>query len=234
MSALLPSPLSRSIDASLARSIRRGYFRRLAREWRAYEQRRTRAAARNVRLGGCTENRKQFRDKLALLERFAGPLLPACTLRMETGSRALAMVWALSPEEVPATVQTDSHADVRALVQLQPGYWGEVNLGVRIRAHAVDRFIQRAKVVDLPVADVDMQAINAEFSDLLPIACVAADVQANRHGEPLQVLLPAEHGVLLVGWNAEDRRLEVRTFVDHSKLNAAQHDPGKPGRQWRN
>ena len=43
-------PSQRSIDSSLARSIRRGYFRRLAREWAAYDQRRGRAAGRNVSL----------------------------------------------------------------------------------------------------------------------------------------------------------------------------------------
>jgi hypothetical protein len=44
----MPNPPSlRSIDASLARSIRRGYFRRLAKEWEAYDQRRGRAAGRN-------------------------------------------------------------------------------------------------------------------------------------------------------------------------------------------
>jgi hypothetical protein len=118
----------------------------------------------------------------------------------------------------------DSHAEVRAFVLLQPGHWCEVRLAVRIRAHAVDRVIQRAKVVDLPVADIDMQAINAEFADLLPIACVAADVLAQRNGEPLQVLLPAEHGVFLAAWNEEARLLEVRTFVDHAKLNGAQQE----------
>ena len=72
----------RSIDLSLARSIRRGYFRRLAREWAAYDQRRGRAAGRNVSLSAWMDTRRQFRERLGLLEKFAGPLLPACTLRI--------------------------------------------------------------------------------------------------------------------------------------------------------
>ena len=51
----------RSIDSSLARSIRRGYFRRLAREWAAYDQRRGRAAGRNVSLSAWMDTRRQFR-----------------------------------------------------------------------------------------------------------------------------------------------------------------------------
>ena len=49
-SPAMNSPLHtpRSIDASLARSIRRGYFRRLAHEWDAAARRRQRAAARSV------------------------------------------------------------------------------------------------------------------------------------------------------------------------------------------
>ena len=164
----------RSIDASLARGIRRGYFRRLAREWQAYHQRRQRAACRNVTLLAPLDTRRQFRQRLALLERFVGPLLPACTLRIESGTRGAGVVRALQPEAIPTPAHLDSHAGLRALVLLQPGRWVAMDVAVRIRAHAVDRVVQRARVVDLPVSDVDMQAVNAEFSDLMPWACVAA------------------------------------------------------------
>ena len=225
----MPNPPShRSIDASLARSIRRGYFRRLAKEWEAYDQRRGRAAGRNVSLSAWIDTRRQFRDRMALLERFAGQLLPACTLRIESGTRAAAVIWALMPEDVPTAVNVDSHADIRALLVLQPGRYMPLKVSVRVRAHAVDRVVQRAQVVDLPIRDVDMQAINAEFADLMPLACVAARIFADKAAddrqaaEPLSVLLPTQHGVFLGGWCAATQQLEVRTFVDHAKLNAAQ------------
>ena len=106
----------RSIDASLARGIRRGYFRRLAREWQAYHQRRQRAACRNVTLSAPVETRRQFRQRLELLEKFVGPLLPSCTLRIESGTRGAAVVWALQPEAIPTPAHLDSHAGLRALV----------------------------------------------------------------------------------------------------------------------
>jgi hypothetical protein len=219
----------RSIDASLARSIRRGYFRRLAREWSAFGQRRERAAARNVCLSARIDTRRQFRDRLALLEKFAGPLLPACTLRIESGTRAAAVVWALHPEEVPASLHVDSHAGMRAQVLLQPGGLLTLDVAVRIRAHAVDRVVQRTGVVDLPIRDVDMQAVNAEFSDLMPLACVAVRTlceHAREEGadaaQAVQVLLPTQHGVFLGGWCAASGQLEIRTFVDRPKLNGAQ------------
>ena len=229
----------RSIDSSLARSIRRGYFRRLAREWAAYDQRRGRAAGRNVSLSAWMDTRRQFRERLGLLEKFAGPLLPTCTLRIESGTRAAAVVWALKPEDVPTAVNVDSHACIRALVLLQPGRLLPLEVAVRIRAHAVDRVVQRAQLVDLPIRDMDMQAVNAEFADLMPLACVAARILTekvngrNCSAEPsesaetarsLNVLLPAQHGVFLGGWCSDSQQLEIRTFVDHAKLNAAQQE----------
>jgi hypothetical protein len=221
----------RSIDASLARGIRRSYFKRLAREWQAYHQRRQRAAGRNVTLSAPLDTRRQFRQRLALLEKFVGPLLPACTLRIESGTRAAAVVWALQPEAIPTPAHLDSHAGLRALVLLQPGHWVAMDVAVRIRAHAVDRVVQRARVVDLPVSDVDMQAVNAEFSDLMPLACVAARAlaqHANAAGHDsaaaVNVLLPTQHGIFLGGWTAQTRQLEINTFVDHARLNAAQQE----------
>ncbi len=239
-----PQP-PRSIDSSLARSIRRGYFRRLAREWAAYDQRRGGAAGRNVSLSAWMDTRRQFRERLGLLEKFAGPLLPACTLRIESGTRAAAVVWALKPEDVPTAVNVDSHACIRALVLLQPGRLLPLEVAVRIRAHAVDRVVQRAQVVDLPIRDLDMQAVNAEFADLMPLACVAARILTEKvngrdvGAEPaeaagaaevaetarsLNVLLPTQHGVFLGGWCSDIQQLEIRTFVDHAKLNAAQRE----------
>ncbi len=236
-----PQP-PRSIDSSLARSIRRGYFRRLAREWAAYDHRRGRAAVRNIKLSARIETRRQFRERLGLLEKFAGPLLPACTLRIESGTRAAAVVWALKPEDVPTAVNVDSHACIRALVLLQPGRLLPLEVAVRIRAHAVDRVVQRAQVVDLPIRDLDMQAVNAEFADLMPLACVAARIltekvngrdvgakpakaaEAAEAARSLNVLLPAQHGVFLGGWCSDSQHLEIRTFIDHAKLNAAQQE----------
>ena len=218
-----------SIDTSLARSIRRGYLRRLAREWEAYSHRRERAAGRNVTLSEWLHTRRQFRDKLALLEKFVGPLLPACSLRIESGTRAAAVVWGLWPDEVPTAVQVESHARIRALVLLQPGRLLPLSVAVRVRAHAIDRVVQRARVVDLPIRDVDLQALNAEFADFMPLACVAARVLADHAAQAgdeaaqaVQVLLPTEHGIFLGERSATTKELEIRTFVDNARLNGAQ------------
>jgi hypothetical protein len=130
-------------------------------------------------------------------------------------------------------VNVDSHAYVRALVLLQPGRLLPLEVAVRIRAHAVDRVVQRAHVVELPIRDVDMQAVNAEFADLMPLACVAARILTERVNEgdetaetarSLNVLLPAQHGVFLGGLCSDSQQLEIRTFVDHAKLNASQQE----------
>ena len=161
-------PAQRSIDPSLTRSIRCGYFKPLAREWGAYGQRRERAAGRNVFQSRPIDTRRQFHGQLGLLEKFVGPLLPACTSRVESGTRSAAVIWALHPEEVPASMLVDSHARIRALTLLQPGRYIGQEVAVRVRAHAIDRVVHRASVVDLPIWEDDMQAINADSPTCSP------------------------------------------------------------------
>jgi hypothetical protein len=42
--------------------------------------------------------------------------------------------------------------------------------------------------------------------------------------QDLNVLLPAQHGVFLGGWCTDSQELQIRTFVDHAKLNASQQE----------
>jgi hypothetical protein len=76
---------------------------------------------------------------------------------------------------------------------------------------------------------MDMQAVNAEFSDLIPLACVAARALAQHAEEAghesaaaVHVLLPTQHGIFLGGWSANTRQLEINTFVDNARLVEAQ------------
>ena len=100
---------------------------------------------------------------------------------------------------------------------------------MRISPHAVERVIQRSGVVDLPVSQADMQAINAEFADMLPLAALAIDVMKNlaktssdEEAENLTMLLPSAHGLFIASWCPEISSLLVRTFIDSKKLNPAQ------------
>ena len=115
----------------------------------------------------------------------------------------------------------------------------EVGVRVKVSGHAVDRVVQRAKMVDLPVRRPDIQAINAEFADALPLACIATEdllevqrTQGEHAAQDTQVLLPAPHGVFLASWSCEEQALIIRTFVDGEKLTEQQLEAVREISQW--
>ncbi len=221
----------RCIDASLARGIRRGYFRRLRQEWQAYATRRHMAAARNLPVGSRIESQRQLDRRITLFDRLLGPLLNVYSEQVNANSRSGGLYLSIEPHEISAKVQEDSHASVRACMLLRPGRPLTIKMPLTLRAHAVDRVVQRSGLIDAPVCDPEIQAINAEFADMLPLASFASwmllDMASGDDDvclADLQVLMPAAHGVFLGGWDSEQSQLVIRTFVDYLKLNEAQRE----------
>lgn len=168
-----------------------------------------------------------------------GRLIPCTTALINANSRSATLILGLLPDPVPVLATADSAARLVALTLLRPGRFVEYDLKIRVSGHAVDRVIQRARIVDLPVRDTDIQAINAEFTDALPLACIAASVLCdivNKEGADvarnIQILLPSAHGVFLGGWSPQDRELIIRTFVDGAKLNESQQEAIRDISQW--
>lgn len=219
------------IDASLARGIRRAYFRELQAQWKRLEQARSRAIGRNASLSRWIESDKQLRERRAQLEKMLGPLIPCASAYVNANSRGAAYIMGLQPDPIPDRPFEESQARVVALTLMRPGRFVELAMYAKVSGHAVDRVIQRAKMVDLPVRNADLQAVNAEFSDALPLACIAIEVLSDIQkaegplpAQDLQVLLPAPHGVFLGGWSAQHETLFIRTFIDGDKLNEPQKE----------
>lgn len=224
-------PHSARIDTSLARGIRRSYFRTLAAEWDGFRKRVRAGEARNISLGAKVKNERQLRQKAQLLNQYLGKLIPASDLCIQNGSRGADIVLGIMPDPFPQKMHMDSDAHVQACVLYRSSGYAEYTMPVRITAHAVDRVAQRSRMVDLPVHAPDIQAINAEFADALTYACAAATVlqrpsrlPGGQSRDDLNVLLPGAHGVFLARWSEAEQELVICTFVDSRQLNNAQRE----------
>lgn len=220
-----------SIDTSLAGGIRRSYYRALNAEWQAYDRRYKHAVGRNCSPTKRVANQRQLRERLALLEQLLGPLLPISVMRIDANSRGGAVVLALKPDPIPTAPRADSCAQLHAWVLFQPGHMIGYEVPLKVTGHAIDRVVQRAHIVDTPISKADIQAINAEFADALPLGMLAveainraSDECAAEVMEPLQIVLPTSHGAFLAAWSEQEKALLLRTFVDRDRLVMPQQE----------
>lgn len=217
------------IDQSLARSVRRAYFRSLLSEWDRTTAALREAGRRNTFRNRWITSEKQLRAQARVLEKIVSPRLPIAQVRLDARSRGASVVLALLPDPLPASVTATSNASVEAMMLLRPDGFVCKPVNVVVSGHAVDRVIQRCRLMELPIGREDLAAVNAEFADALPLACVAASAlrrlcatDGADAAEALNVLLPAPHGVFLASWQAAACRLLVRTFVGRDQLNDAE------------
>lgn len=133
------------IDASLARCIRRAYFRELLVQWDRYVLQMKQAARRNNGLGRSMDSEKQLRERCLQIEKMLGPLIPCASAVVHANSRSGAFFLGLLPEQVPTMVQADSKSALMALLLLRPGKYMPLEVSVWISGHAVDRVVQRSQ-----------------------------------------------------------------------------------------
>lgn len=105
----------------------------------------------------------------------------------------------------------------------------EKTLPIHVSGHAIERVIQRSRLITLPIGRQDILAIHAEFADALPLACIAHDAvrQSIAAGSladagRLTILLPSANGVFLCRWCEESGRLLIKTFIGRNQLNQAE------------
>lgn len=212
-----------SIDSSLARSVRRAYFQHLTNAWRASDKLFKKGQQRNLNFGRHVKTDKQLKECTLNFGRVLGPMLPVSSIRLDANSRSAQVFLSLMPEPVPQSANVNSNATVRAIMLLRPSGLFDTQTGVVVSGHAVDRVIQRCRLVDLPIRSADIEAIHAEFADALPLACLACSILEQRQAqcrdaESINVLLPSAHGVFLGSWLAKSQQLLIKTFVDQSHL----------------
>ena len=212
-----------AIDPSLARFVRRAYFKHLHQEWAKTDLRIKKGKLRNQNFGKCIDTEKQLRECAQNYEKAMGSTLPISSIRLDANSRSANVILCLSPDPVPQAVNVSSNAEVRVILLLRQTGVVTKSPGIVVSGHAVDRVIQRCKLIELPIHRGDLEAINAEFADALPLACLACSVLSERQDPEgisahSNILLPSAHGVFLASWLPEERRLLVKTFVDGRQL----------------
>lgn len=220
------SPL---IDNSLARSIGRSFLKTIGAEWENYQDRETKAKARNNNPKRRIENIRQLKERQVLLEKLLGSLLPVSTVHINANSKAASLTMGVRTL-APLAQQPSLHVlKVHLWLLFMPGKLSEYEIPVCVSAHAIERVIQRNGLVNLPIRKVDIEAVMSEFSDVLPLATLSVKVLselARRSGEDmakeLTLLLPSANGLFLASWCDELKSILIKTFVDARKFNEAQ------------
>jgi len=206
------------ICPSLARGIRRAYFEVLDANWADFGRR---MKAFRQRTGGIDiSSPKAFRREV---ERFRTKLMPqflsSTDIGVASGRKRAWMMFTLSH------LQDSAHDIGRAGITCTlVGYPHVVNfstLPIEFTGHAIDRLIQRAHVVDLPLSQGDLNAIHAGFSSAMIWATAAAkamQVMSEEEQARTDVIIPADHGIFLGRFDPQVSRLLLTTFIDSAKL----------------
>jgi hypothetical protein len=205
------------IDPSLARGARREFLRVLSEEWKAYAKREASDLLRNEYLSAPTT--KSFRRAIERARVRLGRLLPVSEVAFDAKSRGGWLAFSLEPK-----VNSQGAAEgarVRALMLRKGRPPLEGTLCATFASHAIDRVIQRARIVDLPPTFGDIEAINAEFADAVlfigPALHVLSTLKDNEI-TGLHLLLPAQHGFFLGCFDRENGGVLIKTYVDHERM----------------
>ena len=220
------SPL---IDKSLARAIGRSFIKTIDAEWESYQDRGAKAIARNNKPSRRIENLRQLKERQALLDKLMGGLLPVSSVHVNAKSKAASLTMGLRTYS-PLQAQPTLHfLKVHLWLLFMPGKLSEYEIPVCVSTHAIERVIQRNGLVDLPIRKIDIEAVMAEFSDVLPLATLSikaikelARLSGDDVAKDLTLLLPSANGLFLGSWCDELKSILIKTFVDARKFNEAQ------------
>ena len=206
------------ICPSLARGIRRAYLETLDASWVDFSQR---VKAFRRRTGGVEiTSPKAFRREV---DRFKTKLMPqflsAADIGVESGRKKAWMIFTLVHRQDSANVL--GKAGVCCTLLGYPHVLDVRSLPIEFTGHAIDRLIQRAHVVDLPLSSSDLNAIHAGFASAMIWAAAAAKAMQKLDEEEqarTDVIIPADHGIFLGRFDPQVSRLVLTTFIDSARL----------------
>lgn len=207
------------ICPSLAKGIRRAYLESLDRHWEIFRKRERAEQLRNPVLRLRT-HKAFIREIEKICDRLMPRFLSISDMRVAAGHKE---VWfALTLQRVASDTPGSGSARVVAEVMTYPRVkqWRST-LPIEFTGHAIDRLIQRARVVDLPLSDHDLHAIHAGFASALIWAIAALKAIEGIDEEDarqLEIIIPAEHGIFLGRFDPTASRLVFKTFIDSEKL----------------
>jgi hypothetical protein len=211
---------SKFIDASIARGIRSSYFVHLDNAWKNYLANEKAEAMRLPLRGFATA--KSFRKEITRVKKHVIPrFLPISEISVSAGKRE---VWMMLTLASLSEKRTDLHfqdATLVADVIAYPANGKRSIVPVIFRRHAIERIIQRAGIVDLPLTHSDIEAIHAEFSSALVWGMAASTILKQKINETTNlssIIIPSDHGFFLGEYLKETGQLIFKTYIDNSKL----------------
>lgn len=200
---------------SLAKGIRRAYLEALERNWAIFKKREASEVLRNPYL--TLHTHKAFTREISrFCQRRMPRFLSIAQLRAKSGHKDAWCALTLNKEG------SFGGTSVIANVMTYPRFraW-RTALSIEFTGHAIDRLIQRAHVVDLPITDEDLNAIHAGFSSSLIWATAALTVLQKidqKEASGLDILIPGEQGIFLGNYEIKNSRLVLKTFIENTDL----------------
>ncbi len=206
------------IDPSLARGIRRAYLESLDENWaillKRLRDRRTRIGVIHFKTPKAFHREIEY-YRARMMPRF----LLATDITIETKKRKAWILFSLTRERESLTEA--GRAKVCCVYFGYPQFVDMQFLPIEFSGHAIDRMIQRAGILELPLKKKDLSLIHAGFSGVL-IWAVSA-LEALSAMEPLEraslnIVVPSDLGIFLGNYDDAASKLIITTFVDSSRL----------------
>lgn len=211
------------IDPALAKGIRRAYLEVLHSKAKHFNDLMIADRKRNPRLHMRTS--KSFaKDATRFRSIIESSGVKHQELLVKTASRdlwaALHLVRDADPEDKRKTFENDSvRVRVLGLTRNPADIWAD-RMSIVITAHTIDRVIQRAGIVDLPIKAADISAIDVQLTEILIWSAAAFFILGElplEHGGDIDVVLPGQYGFFLGSFEIDPIELTLRTFVDYEK-----------------
>jgi hypothetical protein len=211
------------IDPALAQGIRRAYLESLDKTTKRLHSRMLIDKMRNPKLH--TKTHKSFKKDVtrfrAIIEASG---VKHQELMLETPSRELWAALYLEREDAPdnngrAFERDFVRVNVLGLTRNPAEMWVRP-MSIVITAHTIDRVIQRAGIVDLPIQSSDITAIDVQLAEILVWAAASFFVLGElplEQGPELTIVLPGQYGFFLGSFDTDPIELTIRTFVDFEK-----------------
>lgn len=214
--------MTRHIDASLAKGIRRAYLESLDTSLKRFEQLRRKEILRNPNLQ--VQTSKGFDkevEKLRCSIEAAGMI--QSEISVSTKHRRF---WA----SLLLTRETEKHildgkgmspsgharTEVLALTFPPAREWMRP-MSIKVTAHAIDRVIQRIGIVDTPISPEDIKAVNAEVAQSLIWAAASFFILGRippTEADALTLIFPSQHGFFIGKFSTNPIELSLVTYVD--------------------
>jgi len=223
------------IDPSLAKGIRRAYLESIETAWKSFVTLRKRDKVRQPYLQ--VETRKGFEreiEKLRACIEKSGLMQSEITIRSKSRNlwACLFLMRETKDEEKSSNGMTATgHARLKVFaLAYPPGQEWVSSMSVRVSAHAIDRVIQRIGIIDLPIRQNDINAVNTEISQSLIWAASAFFILSKtepKDAPSLTLILPSQYGFFIGKIDPDPLELTLVTYVDRDHSWAEQAEAFK-------